>query len=44
MGLTDDVAKTILTQLIIKSALGCTTPAEWWYLFLSWAKAWRGRP
>ena len=29
----------ILTQLKIKGALGCTTPAEWWYLFGSWAKA-----
>ena len=28
MGLRDGVAKTILTELIIKAALGCTTPAE----------------
>ena len=28
MGLRDDVAKKILTQPIIKGALGCTTPAE----------------
>ena len=36
--------KKILTQLIIKGAPGCSTLAEWWYLFVSWAKAWRGRP
>ena len=35
MGLRDVVAKKILTQLIIKGALGCTTPPEWWYLFVS---------
>ena len=28
MGLRDGVAKSILTQLIIKGALGCTTPAK----------------
>ena len=39
MGLRDGVAKKILTQLIVKGALGCTTPADWWYLFQSWAKA-----
>ena len=33
MGLRDVVEKKILTQLMIKGALGCTTPAEWWYLF-----------
>ena len=44
MGLRDSVAKTILTQLIMKGALGYTTPADWWYLFVSWVKAWRGRP
>ena len=38
MGLGDMVAKTILTQLFFKGALGCTTPAEWWNLFQSWAK------
>ena len=44
MGLRDVVAEKILTELSIKGALGCTTPAEWWCLFESWAKAWRGRP
>ena len=32
MGLRDGVAKQILTQLIIKGALGCKTLAEWWFL------------
>ena len=44
MDLGDRVAKKISTQLIIEGALGCTTPAEWWNLFQSWAKTWRGRP
>ena len=39
MGLNNSVAKKILTQQIINGALGCTTPAEWWNLFGSWARA-----
>ena len=34
MGLRDVVAKKILTELIIKGALGCTTPAELVEFFL----------
>ena len=46
MGLRDRVAKkkAILTHFIIKGALGCKTPAYWRRFFVSWAKAWRGRP
>ena len=39
MGVGDGAAKTILTQLIIKGALGCKTLADWWYFFLCRAKA-----
>ena len=43
MGVRDIVAKQILTLLIFKGALGRETLLDWWDLFLSWTKAWRGR-
>ena len=38
MGLMDIVAQQIVTQYNFKGALDCTTLADLWHFFLSWAR------